>query len=174
MPAPQTLQQLGFTSRSPAGGTVARHGRQCQVMLEKRLAGQMRRLNLIRFKREHRLVLNVAARGSGTRSKVLDGALQKAMGRAGRKWGDDKLRAKVVFNVQSPLTEPLLCVPDYLNWAVQRVFERGEARHDDYLREKIRWVVDLYDPANYEGSANYDDGKRNPLTAKNKLGPPAT
>lgn len=127
-----------------------------------------------RLKREHRLVLNVVARGSSTRSKVLDGALQKAMGRAGRKWGDDKLRAKVVFNVQSPLTEPLLCVPDYLNWAVQRVFERGETRHYDYLREKIRLVVDLYDQANYEGSANYYDGKRNPLTAKNKLGPPAT
>ena len=45
---------------------------------------------------------------------------------------------------------------------------------ESYRRDKIRLVVDLYDQANYAGSANYYDGKRNPLTAKNKLGPPAT
>jgi hypothetical protein len=127
-----------------------------------------------RLKKAHRLVLNVAARGSSTRSKVLDEALNKAIGRAGRKWGDDQLQARVVFNVQTPLTEPLLCVPDYLNWAVQRVFERGETRFYDYLKDKIRLVVDLYDQANYNGSRNYYDPKRNPLTAQNKLSPPTT
>jgi len=116
-------------------------------------------------------VLNVAARGSSTRAKVLDEALRKAMGRAGRKWGDDQLQAQVVFNVQTPLTEPLLCVPDYLNWAVQRVFERGETRFYDYLRDKIRLVVDLYDHTSYAGSGNYYDHKRNPLTAQNKFRP---
>lgn len=127
-----------------------------------------------RLKKAHRLILNVAARGSSTRAKVLDEALSKAMGRAGRKWGDDQLQAKVVFNVQTPLTEPLLCVPDYLNWAVQRVFERGETRFYDYLRDKIRLVVDLYDQASYGGSRNYYDPKRNPLTASNKIGPQTT
>ena len=127
-----------------------------------------------RLKKAHRLVLNVAARGSSTRSKVLDEALIKAMGRAGRKWGEDQLQAKVVFNVQTPLTEPLLCVPDYLNWAVQRVFERGETRFYDYLKDKIRLVVDLYDQTSYAGSGNYYDPKRHPLTAQNKLSPPTT
>jgi hypothetical protein len=127
-----------------------------------------------RLKKAHRLVLNVAARGSSTRAKVLDEALRKAMGRAGRKWGDDQLHAQVVFNVQTPLTEPLLCVPDYLNWAVQRVFERGETRFYDYLRDKIRLVVDLYDHDSYPGSGNYHDHKRNSLTSHNKLGPPTT
>jgi hypothetical protein len=127
-----------------------------------------------RLKKDHRLVLNVAARGSSTRSKVLDEALGKAVGRAGKKWGNSNLRANAVFNVQTPLTEPLLCVPDYLNWAVQRVFERGETRFYDYLKEKIRLVVDLYDRSSYEGSGNYYDHKRNPLTAQNKLSPPTT
>jgi hypothetical protein len=56
---------------------------------------------------------------------------------------------------------------------VQRVFEQGEVRHYNYLAEKIRLVVDLYDRERYEGSRNYYD-RKNPLTAQNKLGPPVT
>jgi hypothetical protein len=64
-------------------------------------------------------------------------------------------------------------MPAYLCCAVQRVFEKGEVRHYNYLSEKIRLVVDLYDRENYEGSQNHYD-KKNPLTAKNKLGPQIT
>jgi hypothetical protein len=127
-----------------------------------------------RLKREHRLVLNIASRGSSTHARNLEDALEKATARAGNKWGEDQLQGQAVFNVQSPVTEPLLCIPDYLNWAVQRVFERGEMRFYDYLREKIRLVVDLYDTDSYAGSKNYYDNKRNPLTTRNKLGPPVT
>lgn len=127
-----------------------------------------------RLKRKQRLVLNVAARGSSTRAKILDEALRKATARAGRKWSENALETEVVFNVQTPLTEPLLCVADYLNWTVQRVFEKGETRFYDYLRDKIRLVVDLYDTDRYEKSGNYYDHKRNPLTAANKLGPQTT
>jgi len=56
-------------------------------------------------------------------------------------------------------------------WAVQRVFETGDVRHYNYLAEKIRLVVDLYDRSRYEGYKNYYD-KKNPLTAGNKIGPP--
>ncbi len=98
-----------------------------------------------RLKRPQRLVLNIAQRGSSTRTKVLDEALAKALGRAGKHWPPDQLQAEIIFNTQTPLTEPLLTVPDYIGWAVQRVFEKGEIRFYDYLREKIRLVVDLYD-----------------------------
>jgi hypothetical protein len=127
-----------------------------------------------RLTKRHRLVLNVAARGSSTRAKNLEEALKKALMRAGRKWGTEQLQTEAVFNVQTPLTEPLLCVADYLNWAVQRVFEKGETRFYDYLRERIRLVVDLYDHDLYSGSANYYDHQRNPLTTRNKLGPHTT
>lgn len=127
-----------------------------------------------RLKKEQKLVLNVAHRGSSTRAKVLEEALGKATHRALGKWEQGDLKTEVVFNVQTPLTEPLLCVADYLCWSVQRVFERGEVRHYDYLREKIRLVVDLYDREKYQGSRNYYDNKRNPLTSENKLGPPTT
>lgn len=126
-----------------------------------------------RLKRAGTLVLNVAERGSSTREKVLTAALKLATARAAKKWGAEKLRARAVFNVQNPRTEPLLTVSDYLCWAVQRVFEQGEVRHYNYLAEKIRLVVDLYDRDKYVGSKNYYD-KKNPLTAGNKLGPPVT
>ena len=127
-----------------------------------------------RLKRPHRLVLNVAERGSSTRGKVLEDALGKATSRAGKRWTSDDLKGEVVFNIQTPSREPLLNVADYLGWAVQRVFEKGETRFYDYLREKIRLVVDLYDAEKYPGNQNYYDHHRNPLTAQNKIGPPST
>jgi len=127
-----------------------------------------------RLKRSGTLVLNVAERGSSTREKVLTQALRLATERAAKKWGGENLQARVVFNVQSPVTEPLLTVSDYLCWAVQRVFEQGEVRHYNYLASKIRLVVDLYDREKYEGNRNFYDNKKNPLTVQNKLGPPIT
>jgi len=126
-----------------------------------------------RMKRPGTLVLNVAERGSSTREKVLTRALAIATERAKKKWGAEGAQSRVVFNVQTPLTEPLLTVADFLCWAVQRVFEQGDVRHYNYLAPKIRLVVDLYDREKYERSRNYYD-KRNPLTAQNKIGPQFT
>ena len=50
IPALRTLQQLGFTYLSPEECAVERHGRLGRVILEKVLAGQLRRLNKIHFK----------------------------------------------------------------------------------------------------------------------------
>lgn len=120
-----------------------------------------------------RLVVNIAERGKSTRNQVLELAMQKARERFGKKQQPDAISSEVVFNVQTPRTEPLLCVPDYLAWAVQRVFERGETRHYDFIRERVSLVIDLYDAEKYQGSRNYYSPKR-PLTAENKLGPPVS
>jgi len=119
-----------------------------------------------------RLVINVAERGNTTRNQVLELALTKARERFTKKQNLSDIRSEVVFNVQTPRTEPLLCVPDYLAWTVQRVFERGETRHYDFVKERISLVVDLYDAEHYERSQNYYTPRR-PLNAGNKLGPPA-
>jgi hypothetical protein len=124
-----------------------------------------------RMKRDRRLVLNVAQRGSSTREHVLNEALWLALNRAYDRHGLEGIQTHVVFNVQSPRTEPLLTVSDYLSWSVQRVFEQGETRYYDYLAGKIRLVVDLYDRDRYPGHKNYYD-RKNPLTKANKLGPP--
>ena len=120
-----------------------------------------------------KLILNVAHRANSTNNRNLQLALEKAVGRAAKKHSPEELKTTVAFNVQDHRTEPLLNIADYLCWSVQRVFERGETRHYDFMKEKIRLVVDLYDSANYEGSRNYYRKDR-PLTAVNKLSPPSS
>jgi hypothetical protein len=93
--------------------------------------------------------------------------MTKARERFAKKQNAAEISSEIVFNVQNPRTEPLLCVPGYLAWTVQRVFERGETRHYDFVRDRISLVVDLYDSAKYEGSRNYCTPRR-PLTAENK------
>lgn len=124
-----------------------------------------------KLKLGQRLVINIAERGKTTRNHVLELAMTKARERFHKKQDLSEISSEVVFNVQNPRTEPLLCVPDYLAWTVQRVFERGETRHYDFMRERISLVVDLYDAEKYEGSRNYYTPKR-PLTAENRIGPP--
>ena len=126
-----------------------------------------------KLKLGQRLVINIAERGKTTRNHVLELAMTKARERFAKKQDASAISSEVVFNVQNPRTEPLLCVPDYLAWTVQRVFERGETRHYDFVRERISPVVDLYDAEKYAGSRNYYTPKR-PLTAENKLGPPVS
>jgi hypothetical protein len=121
----------------------------------------------------NRVVLNIAERGASTRNNNLQFALEKAVERFTKKRRPDEVSSRVVFNVQNHHAEPLLNVADYMCWSVQRVFERGETRYYDFLADKIRLVVDLYDVANYKGSLNYYRGKRR-LTADNKLSPPSS
>ncbi len=118
------------------------------------------------------LILNIAERGNTTKNANLTTALNKATERFQRNNNGGVVMTKVVFNVQNPRTEPLLCLPDYLCWAVQRVFERGEPRYYDFVEDKISLVVDLYDSEHYEESKNYYR-KGNPLTTLNKLSPPS-
>lgn len=117
--------------------------------------------------------MNVAELGKTTRNQVLELALNKAIDRFSKKQDRDAISSEVVFNVQTPRTEPLLCVPDYLGWAVQRVFEKGDTRYYDFIRERISLVVDLYDSSKYQGSHHYYT-QRNPLTSANKIGPPVS
>lgn len=126
-----------------------------------------------KLKLGQRQVITIAERGKTTRNQVLELAMTRARERFGKKRDAAEITSEVVFNVQNPRTEPLLSVPDYLAWTVQRVFERGETRHYDFMRKRISLVVDLYDAEKYEGSRNYYTPKR-PLTAENKLGPPVS
>ena len=118
------------------------------------------------------LVLNIAQRGNATRNANLQKSLDKATTRFLLRNSPEDVKTHVVFNVQTPRLEPLLCITDYLCWSVQRVFEQGDARHYNFINEKISLVIDLYDNSKYENSQNYYD-KRNPLTPLNKISPPS-
>ena len=75
-----------------------------------------------------KLILNIAERGNTTKNTTMQLALLKAEAQFIKKYPQKRLHSNVVFNVQNPLTEPLVNIADYLCWAVQRVFERGEVR----------------------------------------------
>lgn len=123
-----------------------------------------------KFYEEQKLVLNLAHRKNSTENNNLETALTKATARFKKDNPKHNVQTKVVFNVQTQKTEPLLNVADYFCWTLQRVFEKGEDRFYDYIKEKILWVVDLYDTKNHSGNKHYYTIK-NPLTAKNKLDP---
>ena len=121
-----------------------------------------------KLKLGEKLVLNIAARGNSTKNTNLERALQKATARFLKLHEVEEIRSQVVFNLQTPKTEPLLKVADYLCWTVQRVFERGETRYYDFMLDKVRLVVDLYDSDGYAGNKNYHK-RDNPLTAAKKI-----
>lgn len=118
-----------------------------------------------------KLVLNISQRGKSTKNKNLEKAAETARKRFSKVKPDKVVQTDFVFNVQNPTSEPLLNVADYMCWAVQRVFERGETRYYNFVEEKISLIIDLYDSEKYEGSKNYYNHS-NKLTTKNKLSPP--
>ena len=119
-----------------------------------------------------KFILHISERGKSTKNHNLDLALRKAEQRYKQKKGEtSEVKTKVIFNVNYPTLDPLLNVADYLCWAVQRVFERGEMRYYNFLKEKISLVIDVYDVSKYEKWGNYYSPK-NPLTVENKISPP--
>jgi hypothetical protein len=141
-----------------------------------------------KLNKKERLVLYVAERGKSTKNNNLQLALEKAKQRLANStnyknimkteewWNLDHLSRKdiqsnVVFNVSQPLKEPLLNIADYFCWTVQNVFEKGEMRYYNFLKEKISVVIDLYDTQNFRDWKNYY-GPKNPLTAENKISLP--
>ena len=127
-----------------------------------------------KFEKHKKLVLNIATRGKSTRNHNLELALAKARERFVQNRPGRIMKTKVVFNVLKQTDEPLLNVSDYFCWSIQNVFERGNLRYYDFLKDQISTVIDLYDFNSYgkEGWPNYYR-KDNPLTAQNKISPPS-
>lgn len=124
-----------------------------------------------KFRLGGKLVLNIAERGSSTKNNNLVLALDKSKRRFFKKNSDSKVKTDIVFNIQNQTVEPLLNISDYMCWAIQRVFERGELRYYNFIEDKISVVCDLYDQSKYEGNLNYYR-RDNKLTPLNKLSPP--
>lgn len=119
-----------------------------------------------------KIVLNIASRGKSTKNHNLVLALRKAQERFESSHPEKDIKTKVVFNVLEQTDEPLLNIADYFCWSIQNVFEKGNVRYYNFLKEKISTVVDLYDFESY-GKKNWPNyyGKNNPLTAENKISP---
>ncbi len=121
-----------------------------------------------KFQKAGKIVFHISERGRSTKNNNLDLAYKKALQRFQKKGLDKNTENQIVFNVNYPSKDPLLSIADYFCWSIQRVFERGELRYYNFLKDKISTVVDIYDKSNYEDFKNYY-GPKNPLTAKNKI-----
>lgn len=114
------------------------------------------------------LVLNIAHRSKCTTHTNLQNGLNKSLERSTKRFPNKENGCSVVFNVQSPTTEPLLNLSDYFCWSIQRVFERGETRYYEFIADKVSMILDLYDFENFEKGKNYY-GKKNRLSNENLL-----
>lgn len=118
----------------------------------------------------HRTKQNViyyAVRGDKNRQSKISEALQKAILLFENKW-KIKIDSQVVIYPQTPSGEPCLQVIDYMNWTIQRAFERGEDRYLKFVQDKISFLMDIYDfdkyPKNFYNRANkFDLTKISPL-----------
>jgi len=107
-----------------------------------------------------------ATRGSSTRQELIENAIQTAQNTFSKKWGTPDAHEVIVYP-QKPNGEPCLQIVDYMNWAVQRAFQRGEDRYLKFVQEKMSYLVDVYDfekyPKNFYTRAN--------LFSLNKISP---
>ena len=89
-----------------------------------------------------------AVRSNKTRQGPLEDAIQVAVNAFEEKW-DTKIDSVHHILPQSPVGEPCLQIVDYMNWAVQRAFHKGEDRYYKFVADKISFLCDIYDFSNY-------------------------
>lgn len=89
-----------------------------------------------------------ATRGNKTRQEPLDDAIRAASNAFERKWRMT-IDSRIQIFAQSPSGEPCLQIADYMNWAVQRAFQKGDDHYYKFVEEKVSFLVDIYDFARY-------------------------
>lgn len=107
-----------------------------------------------------------ATRGSKTRQAPLQDAIRVASNAFEKKW-DTTITAVNDILPQTPSGEPCLQIVDYMNWAVQRAFIKGEDRYLNFVQNKISYLCDVYDFKKYP---NNFYSKKKPF-ALNKISP---
>jgi hypothetical protein len=104
-----------------------------------------------------------ARRGNRARQHQLRSAVELSIRDFERNYHNSD-ETTVNVNTSQPAQEPVLQVIDYMNWAVQRAFERSEMRYFEFLRGKIEKVWDVYDIHKLQSNGNVVyDRKRNPF-----------
>ena len=91
-------------------------------------------------------------------------ALKEAVEKSQKRIGTENENLHIYL--QQPSHLPLLQVIDYILWAVYRVYEKNEFRYFDFIKDKIKYVYDIFDTkTNHYGVYYYT--ANNPLTQKN-------
>jgi hypothetical protein len=111
-------------------------------------------------------IIYFSVRGNSARQEPLENAVRAATFSFEKRWGQ-KIESEIGIFPQRPVGEPCLQVIDYMNWAVQRAFVRGEMRYLEFVREKISLIFDIYD---YDKYPKNFYTRKNPFEA-NKISP---
>ena len=102
-------------------------------------------------------------RGSSNRQEPLEKAIERAKDKFETKFFI-KIRSDVKIQSQVPTGEPCLQVIDYMNWAIYRVFVKGEMRYFNFVKDRVSFVWDIYDttkyPKNFYSRSNELDAKK--------------
>jgi len=105
-------------------------------------------------------------RGSRTRQQHFKAAIRSGIERFEERW-DTKIASQFTVQPQTSIGEPCQQIIDYMNWAVYRVFTKGEMQYWDFVKDKVKLIWDVYDLAKYPNNC-YHSG--NPLDSK-KISP---
>lgn len=91
-----------------------------------------------------RNVIYFATRGNRKRQEPLEDAVRTAVLTFENKW-NKKVDSEIKIFPQTPVGEPCLQIADYMNWAIQRAFVKGDERYYLFVKEKVSYLVDIYD-----------------------------
>lgn len=108
----------------------------------------------------------IATRGSKKRQIPLEEAIHNSILYTESKL-NHKLDSTQRILPQTPSGEVCLQIVDYCNWAIQRAFTQNDTRYYNFLKEKFRLIVDLYD---YKPNWKNFYNKQNPFDIK-KISP---
>lgn len=112
-------------------------------------------------------IIYFSTRGNKLRQRPLEQAIESAISQFETKWNVKIDRDYRIFP-QTPSAEPCLQITDYMNWAVQRAFIKGEDRFYKFIENKVSFLCDIFDldkyPKNYYNQRNkFDLNKISPL-----------
>ena len=102
-----------------------------------------------------------AKRGRADRTAAFLNALENARNNLRRSWGIEGT-APIEVVASLSVSDPSLQAADYFLWALQRLFEKKEARYWEFIWSKVSLVYDIDDVKQNRYGAYYS--QRNPLT----------
>ncbi len=113
----------------------------------------------------HENTITFARRGNKAKQQSLRSAVELGVAKFRKKYAG-ATSTKVNIETSQPAQETVLQAADYVLWAVQRAFEKGEMRYFEYMRDKIELILDIYDYKVKKIGSNYYDRSKNPFDIK--------
>jgi hypothetical protein len=113
-----------------------------------------------RLHKEESYVIQFSQRGNRSRTEALQTAIEQARGNLRLSWGIEA-NSPIEIMAAKPADAGGLQAVDYMLWALQRLFERGEERYWEFVAEKASLIHDVDDTRVNSYGMYYT--KKNPL-----------